>query len=59
MPMAQYRTINGKRWRMVWSYPHKDDAKRRKEEEKTKRGRRARVMKIGGRYYVYVLVRRK
>jgi hypothetical protein len=59
MPIAQYRMINGERWRMVWSYPHKDDAKKRKEEEKATRGRRACVIKIGGRYYVYVCVRRK
>lgn len=56
MPMAQYRTIGGKRWRLVWSFTTKVDAIKRKEEE-TKRGRKSRYLKIGGRYYVYVQVK--
>ena len=56
MPMAQYRTIGGKRWRLVWSFNTKRDAILRKAEE-MKRGHKARYQKIGGRYFVYVLVK--
>lgn len=58
MPMAEYRTIGGKRWRLVWSFATKRDAVLRKSEE-TKRGHKARYLKIGGRYYVYTQVNRK
>ena len=58
MPMGKYRTIDGKRWRLVWSFTTKHDAILRKGEE-MKRGRKARYLKIGGRYYVYVQVVQK
>jgi hypothetical protein len=57
MPMAQYRAFNGSRWRLVWSFTVKADAIKRKGEE-AKRGHKARYQKVGGRYYVYVQVKK-
>lgn len=56
MPMAQYRMIAGEKWKLTWSFSSKQKALEHKKYLQSK-GKRIRVQKIHGWYYIYTHVR--